>query len=135
MIHNIANVWLLSPLEIWLKVEHIGIHDKIIDHQKPTNFVRQYWIKFMNSGHIKTVPAWPFCGWHRKSSISNKYKSVCKSPSRGVTTTVAKKHRPTHIFSKIKKNKLQKKIKTICLLHLHLCMRACYQRFYTVNVG
>jgi hypothetical protein len=35
-------------------------------------------------------------------------------------------------FSKIKKNKLQKKIKTICLLHLHLCMRACYQRFYTV---
>ena len=57
MIHKIANVRLLSTLEIGLKVEHIGVHDKIIDHQKPTNFVRQYWIKSMNSGHIQTVPA------------------------------------------------------------------------------
>jgi hypothetical protein len=57
MIHKIANVRLLSPLEIGLKVEHKGVHDKIIDHQKPTNFVRQYWIESMNNGHMQTVTA------------------------------------------------------------------------------
>jgi len=45
----------VSPLKIGVKVEHKGFHYKIIDHQKPPNYVSQYLIQSLNSGNIIKV--------------------------------------------------------------------------------
>lgn len=52
MENNDMNV---SPLKIGANVEHKGFHYKIIDHQKPPNYVSQYLIQSLNSGHIIKV--------------------------------------------------------------------------------